>query len=954
MASCTNDAKEAAAKPSIGSATKSGILLASLGPCAEKYFVPGSSAYLDLSVVSPRSVAAHGKRSFLAQKKSHREEVNLQRLLPVRKKTLISFLALYIMYLDPIVPVSDKNFTLAFNRELEKDAGDAFKDIDIAWLRTKGYTILDLTTWRWILSADSSERATTRLMVLAEKTNGFEAGPIPVFIILFVLRRRDMNGRALPKILSLISDRLLEQDAHEKMVQSKNTDADSSVGSTAKMADHLLFDQGSIMTMIVRLLRHARKVWPASLPNISALATKYLYHPEKTRDSHSAYAKLGFNFNALLSLLALPSSKQPFQSIAYHQKAQFNIIRRMAECEPALIIDRRGYRAIERVQIAHRKTAAEREWARGKVKSWPPWRKPKSGIDSDIDIEKGTSRAAEAIMRSMEAGYAKLDWEAEAKVFTGWDTDDSPTIQTRSKVSRENLFPARADSNVSAAVKDRPSLWSARIKATRTVTEAWACFLSYKESQASLPNSYSQSPYFAMFEKIIFEKKRAHLHQTQSADTRGNFSNDDECPLPGDGKETWPIPGPQEAIYVRTPVPDEDEFFQLMSNDGIVPGNKFLEFIVRHAGSLESCVKYLEASCLPAATTISLTQDPSSAEVRTIDIKMFSAYVHCLCRHSSKSYHSKSQPGGFNALEHTYRLMDNRRPRHLPPWLSLMSALRRKGVVVDSRVYGHNGLVQDSLAWSVMCHWLSKMRDIDLDMEFGCFHHLCTGLKKSTLASRELLRLLNHGAFGDDGYYGHEISPRETHGSRTWIKKNAERVLAIGLPFLKDCFWELVADAKPPGQQHSPDFETSAVDSVTHFPRLREVPHPVHLHSFIRILGIYHDYSGILQLVQWMDRFYMVINDRMLEPMNGMRAMKTLAVAIRVFLEGSRPLNLGQAGYGTCWATEANDAARQDIIDKVAEIIKRQDLWGGWPSDFDVENYILHESRIPERGDRIL
>ncbi len=98
----------------------------------------------------------------------------------------------------------------------------------------------------------------------------------------------------------------------------------------------------------------------------------------------------------------------------------------------------------------------------------------------------------------------------------------------------------------------------------------------------------------------------------------------------------------------------------------------------------------------------------------------------------------------------------------------------------------------------------------------------------------------------------------------------------------------------------------------------------------------------------------MAINDRMLEPMNGMRAMKTLAVAIRVFLEGSRPLNPGPAGYGTGRTMEANDAARQDIIDKVAEIIKRQDLWGGWPSDVEVENYIDHEIRIPERGGKNL
>jgi hypothetical protein len=51
-------------------------------------------------------------------------------------------------------------------------------------------------------------------------------------------------------------------------------------------------------------------------------------------------------YNRALSLLSIPSSLHPFHSSAYHQRAQFNLLRRMTEFEPALTINREGYRAI--------------------------------------------------------------------------------------------------------------------------------------------------------------------------------------------------------------------------------------------------------------------------------------------------------------------------------------------------------------------------------------------------------------------------------------------------------------------------------------------------------------------------------------------------------------------------------------------------------------------------------
>jgi hypothetical protein len=46
-------------------------------------------------------------------------------------------------------------------------------------------------------------------------------------------------------------------------------------------------------------------------------------------------------------------------------------------------------------------------------------------------------------------------------------------------------------------------IWASRIRSTRTVEEAWACFLANEDEK--LPPS--QDVYYAMFEKLVFKSK---------------------------------------------------------------------------------------------------------------------------------------------------------------------------------------------------------------------------------------------------------------------------------------------------------------------------------------------------------------------------------------------------------------------------------------------------------------
>lgn len=981
-------------------ASKSDVLIASLGPSAKNYFVSESSNKLDFSSASPRSVAGRRKGDYVKKKRPAREHIDVLRFVGLKKKSLSSYLALYITYLDPIGSFSDDDvYPWASDQKLRKDILEAFNDANLTWLLNRGYSISDLTAWRWVLSAQLSEVAITRLKVLANShKHGYQAGPIPVFLIMFLLRRRHMNNRALRMILTLIWDRLLEQDAFEKNVRSKEIAEMSSTEASALQNRHIHFHQGSIIVMVVRLLRRARKVCSAALPSISTIAARYLGRGKKMNDgfpktiADSDHRRWAFLFNSLLSLLALPSSRQPFQSIIFHEQAQFIIIRKMTSLEPALNITREGYRAVAQVQLAHRKTVPEREWARLKAESWPPWKESKLGIDSDIGIERGVSRAAEALMRSQEAGYAEQGWDSIAKIYAGWDTDNSPTIQTRAIVPRSD--PTWQLSKSSDGVIDNAKLWHARITATRTVSEAWASFLAFRDEQNRSEGKCSQLPYFSMFEKIIFEEKKGHVNRMNSLNLQSEILKGDEYDLlPGDGKETWPDPGPQKVIYTRTPVPSSDAFLKSMAEDGVVPGGKFLESLLRHATSLHKGVKHLTASCLPLATRISFFKGITTAEMCAVDIGIFTAYLHCLCQHSLASPNRKNHSQRSMSIFHAFQLMEKRKPCYWPPWNSLMWALRSEGAVIEGHLYAGNALVQDALAWSVMLYWLNQMRNVDLDIQFECFQSLCIGLEKSTVASRKLVRILDCGAFVDDGgldlstpagqkllqlLEGNTSCDVEKSALAGWellrrlppgdfrrpgelayapgklsriraknlarIRHNAEYVVANGPRILKACLEELVGVVKE-GEGRKDDFH-----SLTFLPKLLAVPHPVHLHAFIRVLGLHQDYDGILKVVQWMDRFADQLHIQTRESMNGERAMRTLMTAIRVFLEGSWALDDG-VGDDSGRADEATKTAPADTIQQVFEIIDRQERWGGWPSGDDVEFYITDRRRNIDYSD---
>ena len=197
-------------------------------------------------------------------------------------------------------------------------------------------------------------------------------------------------------------------------------------------ASHRPISEHTIVVMVIRFLRHARNVLPEACVSITAMLTKHVNGQRSGSPTASRkpppIARLTFLYNSMLSLLALPSSVSPFLSTSAQQRAQYNILRTMNEFDPPLAIDREGYRAVIRVQIANKKTSQERDWAYLKARSWPPWKEDKDGNDVEKGPEYGMSQASQVMKQLEEAGYAVHPWELSADILAGWDTDRSPYV----------------------------------------------------------------------------------------------------------------------------------------------------------------------------------------------------------------------------------------------------------------------------------------------------------------------------------------------------------------------------------------------------------------------------------------------------------------------------------------------------------------------------------------------
>ena len=878
----------------------------------------------------------------------------------------------YLRFVEPILAqASEQDFKQSKQGapELDKVLSHVFCERNLKYLRDRQYNVNDVVSWVWILKSKTAYETILRIFILEgnrKNKHGTIVHGIPIFIPMLLLRRSSFDAKTFRLILiysiHLMTGRLLPSLRFSTKSMLKEVELDM---EQPFPDEKVPLDASTCMLSVVRLLRHARQVWPQAQLTIARAFAYFMTHTD-TQENHSKESIGRMNrfraekFNACLWQLSLPPKPGPFTSVSIQQQAQFELLKAMASHQPVLPVSRRGYQGVIAVQLAHKKTPAERQSAVLKAPSWPPWKEERIGIDSHRGIEGMKSRAMRVMAQMIEAGYSHTRSEEVSAIYAGWDTDRSPTIQTR-KLRPQSLSGTLGEQS------DHQAIWVARIRATRTVREAWACFLSYQDR--GLPPRLSI--YAAMAEKLIFRRKAIE----------GKFEAVSEA-LPGDGPEVFPEPSSaRDLIYVRTEPPTLAGLLNQMLVQGIQPSGKFLSLLLRTAVSFNSGLEYLSCSDLPnhqiqALCTVRDHQSDYDTKERKaiaeVPESLFSSFIGFLCKFSSfdasylarnsvrmahlfpiamgqnrttehptssslLTYAQRSETGGdFHhpmTLHHAIQLVKLRDSSHPWSWNQLLSALAKDRFKAPYRNMSRGS--QRIIAWNEMLEVTRWMEERQVELGMQGFHVLCAIFSRAVIvkvrypsAAAEAFTLLNESRRVGNLPHLDTIY----HGSSD--------IIPAGLHFLKNHFERLIlpdpqasykVEGTVPSAEDSPDPQVAV-------PSMLQVPSPAVLHAYVRALGLAEDYDGLLNLLRWMSESAVTLKEASDEYLNGERMMRRTLTAARVFIEGP------PWGKGSLDSNNSEEQVFSDPMVKEAyDIVAATPLWGSWPSDDEVWEYVHRE-----------
>ncbi|KAL2835615.1 hypothetical protein BJY01DRAFT_68720 [Aspergillus pseudoustus] len=833
----------------------------------------------------------------------------------------------------------------------------------VDYLASRGYDFQDVMAWAWVLMSDDTYQATLRILLLESDraVNRNKSKRIPMFIPLMLLRQ-ELDLKTFRLLLLYSLHRITGQP-----LPPLHPSPDTASGTAASLHNNehtnaeSTTDTSTCSVLVVRLLSQARQLWPEAQLSIAQAFAFYL------RNCNS----LGNRFiteklNMCLRLISLPSGPRPFISAAVRQQAQFELLKAMAEKTPALPVTRRGYQGLTAVQLAHKKTTAERESAELKTPSWPPWKEERSGMDTTKGIEGMKSRGIRVISQMREAGYSPSLWEKATSISAGWDTDNSPTIQTRILVRRPEALRGHAGN------ENHYAIWEARIRSTRTVREAWACFMAC-ENRGLPPHS---AVYTAMGEKLVFHRK---IHKQP-----GQTSN----ALPGDGLEVFPEPdSARDWIYTPSEPPTLSVFLQKMLSHGIRPSGRFLASLLHYAPSFAvglDCLNCSDLSNQQLKALFSLRTPENDAQYQKVLDELpeylVSAFIRFLCRFSVVSEKSlkmeiaiaeafpilsehwarisSHMPTLFSFTDqrrtpkkiwytklrsHAINLLRRRQSQNPQGWIQLLGGLRTTRILGDPSSLSRH--TQSILAWLEILEvlkWLEK-RDIATGSEG--FQIICNSFSSAVSAAVKDPEALERGF---------EILLPTTQRDPELTPPTLEDMVNHGLTTLKDQFDRLVLlDPKTSSLFDSLRISLDCgTKSLVTVPALPHVPSPAALHAFVRSLGLVEDSEGMLSLLRWMSRHAVTLKQASDEYMNGGVLMRRTLVALRMFLEGYWGKRRSPPrAYDPGSAVTPSDAVptfSDPILQEAYDIVTTIEFWGPWPSDEEVWEYLTHGERFTE------
>ncbi|KAL1637510.1 hypothetical protein SLS56_000648 [Neofusicoccum ribis] len=795
------------------------------------------------------------------------------------------------------------------------------------WVTRQGYTEDDFKVWGKILTAETAKRAANAL--LDGRIDGLAITmPVPAWVPCLLCRRNDFSAAAIRSLV-------VYTETHLGVGQERIHSAFREPVST---------DENTFFLICIRLLRKARAIDPESIQPITNLIVSRINpsHIGTTREeprerpiSEERLEKrrlhLTMLYNRTLELISLPTSLRPYVSAAVQLRAQYDVLRRMSEYQPPMVITQMGYRAISRIQLAHVKTREERKWAELKSTSWPPWKEDRTAMDAEIGPEHGISRAGQTIIRMHEAGYPAFGWDNIVKLYAGWDSDGSPVIQNRIILSRiqNALVSALKEEELP---RDFPcfrnvdhQVWAARLRTTRTVEESWAIFLAYEALTVRKPQ-LRMPVYLALFERIFGAKKVAFRSRKRPEKSESN-NNQKKEELPGDRREALPTPeSPHERLDPRLQPPSLDELYGRMISKGIYPSNECVAFLVETTHKFSRGLDFIGASRdrrVAALLELVITEK----QVKAVPDKVFNAYITLLCRHFPipDKFHRTSTgsgPGDHRPLIHrAITLMDRKASRYRPGWNKILLAVHKFGTMQGGT--GTTELIRQALK-------VMDRTGVELDAEG--FQTVCLAFRfQAALREDRLAQQQEESVISVDDALSQHLTHNDTDSR--FLRSIFNKLIGLDdLTRLRTYLQTAIyRDGAP-----------TVLDR-----HLLAVPQPAVLHDYIRALGTMGDHEGLLSVATFMHDHVAGLLLHCDNEINGLSRLRRAVVALRVFLERSwEQSSLAQDALSVLEEEPAGpgpliEPAPEELVALVREKVEGVAAsLGPWPGEDEVAEYV--------------
>ena len=773
---------------------------------------------------------------------------------------------------------------------------------------------MELSRWVWVLSAETPDEQVHRFLQPHEK-------PTPLWLLHEILRDDIKSVRHLNRLMVYVWRQVLDRVSVDVSLstRARNDGSESGVQHTPDGVPASLkliqTYEPLLLHLLIRLIAQAQRIWPAALVNLSLIIQEYLQLCLKSTrgkaamlnyENHATHRRWVGIVNRFISVFSIPTSIEPYKSMAYNWSAQRNLLNLASLFDPPLILDQDSYRAVARVLTASQKSEHESKVARLRARTWPPWRFDEDGMDAQRSPDDDLSRVVVALNRAQEAGYTPTTEDQILKILGGLELDGSPTVHTRKILkpidnSAEEEHPDDDPVIVNNAVPDtndivglKAAVWAARITATRDVQEAWSAFRSFLD-RGGIPDL---SIYQAMFEKLHFEAKRGFRRHRYSA-------------LPGDGRE---VIAPDDKGYtqsyrLRLQPPHRSDLYDHMIDRGIRPAGECLISLIKdNTRTILHGLHYLydagiDASVLTYLSTPGSSIPPNFQEL--LPPTYYEAFISLLCHFAHRAvpfrpdfdhpqtiihkvktydhfdtyrdwrifgYHPPSGPKGHNIddpIKHAAQMIYETRPIYRPIWYELFSTFARPHIIISFPAAHEpwNGV----RAWNKFRHALEVFHSIGLELDPRGFDILIQNCQKHILACSLLPERRRE-------YVDETIALAR----REWAKLS-----------------EIVEENRR-----------------YNLPRLLHSISPVPVHKYIRLLWRSENAGEIVEVLKWMVEVNEELEFVCAQAANGPSMMRRTLVAVRVFLRG----------------TEWEEKARA--------LVEGVDSWGGWPEDDEERIYL--------------